>query len=227
MATRADIRGLARIRADQDSSTFPTDTQYNTIIDFCAKAVWFDLVQAGWPVSFSAVIKSATGTNPITLGVGTIAFVRGVYRIEGGTFIELQRLNEGDRASLMSTAGNQASHYNIMYDATNGAVLELLPCPTSGSYRVEYTTEFAGFANDAATWPGPARSDELVALKAAAMGCRKEGNDQGAEQLDREYGRLMHDVQAMASWFDLRNPPKIRDVNAGLFGPRDPFDYEV
>lgn len=228
MATRSDLRSLARIRADQDSSTFPTDAQYNTLLDFAGKAVWFDLIRAGWPANFTTVTKTATGSNPITLGVsGTIAFIRGVFRVDGGgVYTELRRLNEGDRASLMSTTGTDASHYDVRHDPTNGPVLELLPLPTSGSYVVQYVLEFAGFANDSATWPGPARSDEMVALKAAAMGCRKEGNDQGAAQLDQEYQYLLECVQGMASWFDMRNPPVIRDVNP-LQPLRDKFDYEV
>jgi hypothetical protein len=97
MATRSDIRTYARVRADQDASTFPTDAQYNTILDFAGKAVWFELVKSGWPISFTSVTKTATGTNPITLGVsGTIAFIRGVYRVDGTTYTELRRLNEGD-----------------------------------------------------------------------------------------------------------------------------------
>jgi hypothetical protein len=127
----------------------------------------------------------------------------------------------------MSATGNQASHYNVMYDATNGAVLELLPVPTSGSYRVEYSTEFAGFASDSSVWPGPARSDELVGLRAAAMGMRKEGNDQGAQMVMGEYAELLQCVQDMAGWFDMRNPPVIRDVHGGLSSPRDPFDYDI
>jgi hypothetical protein len=226
MATRADIRGLARIRADQDSSTFPTDTQYNTLIDFAARRVWRDLIKAGWPVNFSSVDKAATGTNPITLASGTVAFIAGVYRVEGSTVTELRRLNEGDRDSLSSQTGT-AEFYNVVYDPTNGACLELFPIPSSGTYRVKYLTSFGSFANDAATWPGPDGSDEMLAVKAAAAGCRKEGNDQGAKQLDDEYADLLVNMQELAAAFDLRNPPTIRDVGGGLLGRRDPFDYDV
>jgi hypothetical protein len=226
LTTRAQIRTRARLRADQDDSTFPDDTEYNLLIDAAAKETWYDLIHAGWPINFASVTKTATGSNPITLGVsGTIAFVRGVFCNRGGAYDELRRVPEGERAALMSSTG-QASFYDVRIDPTNGPVLELLPLPSSGSYVVQYILEHPGFAADATEWYGPARSDELVILRAAAAGCRKEGNDQGASMLDREYAMLLDKVQAMASWFDMRNGHTIRDVGP-LAAGRDPFDYDV
>lgn len=227
MATRSEIRTRARIRADQTNSTFPTDTEYNYLIDEAAKETWFDLVQAGWPINFSTVDKTAAGSNPITLGVGDVAFVRGVFYVSGGAVMELDRVQEGERAALMSTSGGQATHYDVRVDPTNGAVVELLPLPSSGTYRVHYIVEHPGLATDGTSWYGPARSDELLVLKAAAKGCRMEGNDQGAVQLDREYAILLDKVQNMASWFNMRHSARIRDVADPLGGTRDPFDYDV
>ncbi len=232
MSTRAQLRTYARARADQTDSEFPSDAEYNVWLDDGAREVWYDLVQAGWPVNYTAVNKTAAGTNPITLGVsGTIAFIRGVYYKQGTTYTELRRITEGDRASLLSVTGTTAaSHYEMRIDATNGPVLELLPLPSSGTYRVEYILEHPGFSGDSVSWYGPGRSDELLVLKAAAKGCRKEGNDQGAKQLSDEYVYLLSKVQAMASWFDQRNAATIRDVGMEAQlggGRRDPFDYDV
>lgn len=231
MTTRANIRDRARVRADQDSSTFPTDAQYNDLIDSSAKDVWYDLVHAGWPINYTSVDKTATGTNPLTLGAsGTVAFIRGVFYISGGTVYELQRLNEGDRASLMSLTGQaQASHYDVRIDPTSGPVIELLPLPSAGTYRIHYITEYPGFSGDSDTWYGPARSDELIILRAAMKGCRKEGNDQGAAQLEREYGQLLEKVQEMGSWFNMRSATLIRDVGRlqeDRRALRLPFDYD-
>ncbi len=227
MTTRAQIRTRARIRADQDDSTFPDDTEYNLLIDDSAKETWYDLIYAGWPINFAVANKTATGSNPITLGIsGTLAFIRGVYRVNGTRYEELQPINEGARASLMTTG--DASHYAVRIDPTNGPVLELLPLPSSGTYRVEYILEHPGFSGDSTEWYGPARSDELVTLRAAAKGMRKEGNDQGAAMLDREYALLLEKVQSMANWFDMRNSPRIRDVADPIRGGfRPDFDYDV
>jgi hypothetical protein len=122
MATKAQIRTRARVRADQDNSTFPSDTQYDLLIDVAAKETWFDLIQAGWPINFATTDKTAAGTNPITLSIsGTVAFIRGVFYKNGTTYTPLQRLNEGQRGNLMSATGQSAaSHYAVYIDPTNG-----------------------------------------------------------------------------------------------------------
>lgn len=228
MATRAQIRTRARVRADQDSSTFPSDSQYNDFIDEAGREVWYDLMAAGWPVNFSSKDLTASGSSTLTLGVaGTVAFIRGVFRYASGTWSELDRLNEGDRAALMSSTDGQTEFYDFRIDPTSGPVVELLPTPSSGTYRVHYILEWPGFSADADVWYGPARSDELLVLKAAAKGCDKEGNTQGAEKLEREYGRLLAKVANLAGAFDQRNPPKIRDVQGGIGVRRDAFDYDV
>ncbi len=225
MATRADMRTRARVRADQDNSTFPTDDAYNVWMDEGAKETWYDLIQAGWPVSFSSQEGTATGQFTV-LGIsGVVAFVRGVYRKDNGGYCELHRVPEGQRAGLLLQAGNTPAYYQVLIDPTNGPTLELLPAPSGTLYHIDYTLEYPGFADDAAVWYGPARSDELIVLSAAAKGMRKEGNDQGAAQVDRERALLLEKVTGMASWFDMRNPPTIRDVNSM---PRlSPFDYQV
>ena len=228
MATRATLRTRARIRADQTDSTFPTDTEYNYLLDEAAKEAWYDLISAGWPINFSAVSLTATGTNPIAIGAsGTVAFIRGVYRVDGSAFIPLRRINEGRRGYMTSALSGPASDYDVLIDPTLGPVVELFPRPSAGTYRVEYIAEHPGFAADGTAWYGPARSDELIVLRAAAKGMRKEGNDQDAMQLDREYSMLLDKVQQMASWFDMRNPQTIRDVGDPLLPVRDPFDYDV
>lgn len=232
MATRSDIRSYARIRADQTDSTFPTDTEYNTLLDFAGRAVWYDLVQAGWPPRLETATFTADGStsyNPIPSGATTpVAFVHGVYRQDGATYTPLKRMNEGYRADMLSAAGNQGRFYDIRNDnSDDGLILYLFPVSAAGSYRVDYIKEWTGFANDAEKFPGPARSDELVGLRAAAMGMRKEGNDQGAAQVMQEYAELLQSIQNMAGWFDMRNPPVIQDVDGGLCPPKDPFDFEV
>lgn len=229
MATRATIRTAARVRADQDASTFPTDTQYNVFIDEAAREVWYDLVQAGWPINFSTVSKTATGSAFLALAVsGTVAFIRGVFYYNNGTYEELKRINEGDRASLLSVPGaSAASHYEYRIDPTSGPGIQLFPAVTSGTYKVDYILEHPGFSGDSDTWYGPGRSDELVSIRAAIKGCRKENDADTAAQLEREYGVLLSQVQAMASWADMRNAATIRVVNDPLGRPRDPFDFDV
>lgn len=226
MATRATLRSRARVRADQDNSTFPTDSQYNDLLDEAAKEVWYDLVQAGWPLRFSTTTFTTSGSQLNLLGVTGVAFVRGVYYSAGGVYQELPRIQEGDRASLYSSQTNQPQGYQVL-QGTNGTHIEILPFTSGASILVEYIAEYAGFANDADTWFGPARSDDLIVLLAAMKGMRKEGNDQGARELEREYVRVFDKVVNMASWVDMRNAPTIRNTGDQLTPGRLPFDFDI
>lgn len=230
MATRAELRTRARVRADQDASTFPSDTQYNSMLDEAAKDVWYDFVSAGWP----ALRSDWTTSTQAGVGSGVptgATFIIGVYRVDGSVFTELRRLNEGDRATMMSPTGGPATHYIVESDLTSGLgpVIWVYP-PSAITLRIEYIQEFAGFTNDASVWFGPPRSDQLIVLRAAAAGCRKEDNEPAARALDREYDQLLEKSLAMASWLDMRNPATIRDVggDAAIGVPaRDPFDFNV
>jgi hypothetical protein len=231
VATRSTIRERARIRADQDGSTFPTDAQYNLLIDEAVKDVWYDLVRAGWPIGYQSVAVPLADVNPVTLsGVGVtgpVAFIQGVYWLNGGEYVELRRLPEGDRAGVMSLSGaNTPSYYEVRVDPSgNGLTVAFYP-HVPGSYVVHYVPEHQGLVNDSSEWLGPARSDELIVLRAASKGMRKEGNDQGAAQLDKEYTVMLQKVQELASWLDMRNPPTIRDVQSSRM-KRDLSDWDV
>ena len=234
MATRSDIRTRARIRADQDNSTFPTDTQYNYLIDEGGKEVWYELIQAGWPISFSTTTGVAKNSfmplsqTPFSV-VGTIAFIRGVYWYSGGQYYELRRLNEGNRADLLSSLGStNPTYYDVRIDPTYGIGIEVLPTAFAGqTIKVDYILEWPGFSGDSTVWPGPARSDELVVLSSAMKGCRKEGNDQGAAQLQQEYQYVLQCVQNMASWANMRHSALIRDVGPVAGAARLPGDFNI
>lgn len=227
---------MAQIFADQDASDFPTTTQYNTILDLAGKEVWYDLLKAGYPVNFSTTIITASGATfyPLSGGnpsvTGGVVGVHGVYFIQGADYYPMERVNEGHRAALLSSTfmpSGYAGFYNVMVDPTSGIGVELLPKPVTGSYKVDYIPEWPGFASDVAVWTGPARSDQLVALKAAYYGVKKEGSARAedAASLDSDYGKLLQNVQDTASWLDLRNPAQIRDVMSQK--SRFVFDYPI
>lgn len=227
MATRATIRSYARLRADQNSSDFPADADYNLIIDAQAKKMWFALYGAGFPIDFSSKTITANGATTYPLGVGNVAFVVGVYFLQGTDCYELRRLNEGKRAALRSWAGqtNYAEFYDLRVNPTSGVVIELAPKPTSGTYQVDYVLEYPGFAGDSDVWYGPARSEEVISLWAAAEGCLKEGQGRAgdAKALFDEGNALMDQVLRQASWIDARNPAQVRDVSGR--SNRLTFDY--
>lgn len=226
-ADRANLRSRARIRADQDASGFPTDAQYNLILDECGKTIFYDLVQAGWPVQSTSQTIVANGAASYLLAAGApIHSITEVYYIEGTTRYALQRADEERMAEYRSGFNNiQAGYYRPFVDMATGARIEFFPNPAGGSYQVLYIPEWPGFTNDADVWRGPGRSDELIVLMAAAKGCRKEGEVRDAEALEDEYGKLFVKVMNAASGFDQRNVPRIRDREGNV--TRDPFDYLI
>lgn len=182
-----------------------------------------DLVTAGWPVNYATQTISANGSAQYQIASGAPVFsVRAVWHVQGGNRTPVQRVQEDERSSLLglATTGDQAK-YEILVDATEGTVLRLYPA-VSGTFEVEYLAEVEAFADDDARWFGPAGSDELLCLLAAAKGCRKEGRRGDAADLLQDYATQLEKVINRAGWVDQRNVPRIRDVMAPN---RHPFDY--
>lgn len=157
--------------------------------------------------------------------VGTDTFsVRAVYCVEGGIRTPIPRVDESKKAGLLSqTSLTRACAYEVLVGST-GTVIRLYPA-VSGTYEVERLDMPLPLALDADVWAGPARSDQLIVLYAAAKGCRKEGRRGDAADLLSDYATLLEKVTASASWVDQRNPAKIRDMMAER--RRDPFDYDI
>jgi hypothetical protein len=222
-ATRAQLRTMAQLRADHDDSDFPTTTQFDFYIDAAARRVFGDLLAAGWRPSLSSVTVTGTGVQTYTLGLAMDVYgIHGVYGPEG---YALRRANEGSRAGLMLSASGRATDYCLVVDMTTGPGIELLPKPSGGAYRVEYIPDFPGFANDAAVWRGPARSDDLISLDAARQAVLKEGRTADGNALAAEYAEKLMQVAEHASRYDMRNPPMIRDESRRAIG--DGSDYDV
>ena len=234
MATRADIRAYARLSSDQDGGQFPPDAQYNTLIDAAAKKVWYALWGAGYPANFVSTQITATNSPFYPLTGSTVpptaevAGLHGVYFLQGADFYPLHRLNEGKRAALRSSSympSGFSGFYDARVDPVAGPGVEFLPKPASGTYQVDYVQAFPGFGGDAAVWYGPGRSDEVIALLAAAQAMRKEGRHQAGQEAAAEAKEVLEQVMRQASWFDLRNAATVRDVNSEQ--GRYAFDYPL
>lgn len=214
MATRLQMRTRARRKADQNDADFPTDTDYNDYLDEAGKETFADLVMSGWPVdTVTDTLVTNASQRVYPFGVGNIVFsTTMVYTNIGGEFAELKRVNPGHMAQLRSGAitGLFARFYEVRTGSA-GSVIEFFP-PTAGTYFIDYIVDFPGFTNDASTWLGPPRSDELIVLQAAAKGCRKESRHGDADRIMADYARLLDKVQRLSSWYDMRNPAQMRDA---------------
>jgi hypothetical protein len=214
MATRAELRTRAETRADQDGEDFPTSAQKNAFLDEAARETFADLVMSGWPIDYATTTITTNGATRTYAFGGTdpVFAATMVYTNFGNQFTELRRVNPGHMAALRTTgaSGGFSRFYEVRATVTAGAIIEFFP-RVAGTYFVDYIPDFPGFTSDSSMWLGPPRSDELIVLRAAAKGVRKEGRVPDAAALDAEYGALLLKVKELASWFDLRNPAEMRD----------------
>lgn len=191
--TRLQLRTQARVAADQDNSTFPTDTAYNDIINRAADLVWRRMVAVGWKPSKAALQMDASLSNGSFPFPGPVATVDLVYPVTTITSVvpngpPLHRVKIEDIPGLLSQGsgdfgkqGTQAVAYDLHAGSTSvggnaSLLISLYPPPTSGFYIAYYTPQFSGFTADGDTWLGPEGSGELIILTAAMEGARKEGD---------------------------------------------------
>lgn len=222
MATRATLRDNARMRADQDSSDFPTDDQYNVYLDKAAARVWRQLVRLGWKPDRG--LKAITANSAVAYEIGEdVSTILYVHRVDGTIHYQIQRLKDEERTGLMGRTG-EATRYEIVGGATGPLEIELWPTPTSGSYQVRYVKKWVGFDDDQMEWLGPDGSDELIELDAAIQGTMKENGD--PSDLKQQLNAAWDDVIAGAGWLDGLNPGTVRDAN-GLSLKNDPYSWTV
>lgn len=229
--TREQIRTRARIAADQDKSQFPTDAQYNLIIDDCGRQIYGDLVQAGWPAIRTKESVTLTGADSYSFGATVDVLTTTLVMLMSGTspVAELKPFDESRTVNMLTSAGAYPQWYRVSVDpdpSTGGNKLEVFPPLASGySVTLHYVKGWPGFTSDTQSWRGPTGSDALIVLMAAAAGARKEGETADAQALDQQYQLLWNRVIERASWMDGRNAPKIREVEN--MQDRDPFDFNV
>lgn len=215
MTTRAQLRTAIRVAADQDASTFPDDTQINTIIDRAARAVWRRMLAVGWKVEKTTQVITATGAANYALST-EVSQVHTVLRTAAGTTAPLKRIRPEDLADFMNMGSGDAEAYDLVGGGTSTLSLELYPNPTSGTYTVIYSKRFPGFTSDTDNWFGPDGSDELIIFTAAIECVTKEADPFGvsatlAAQLERRWAEVIE----AAGWMDTQGQQTVRDTRRG------------
>jgi hypothetical protein len=225
MATVTEMEARARVRADQDESTFPTSAQYLQLIADSGEELWSRMVAAGLKPAQTLVTVNANGAANYTIGTNVMV-VLSVERQDSSEKIPLARAQEEDLPYLRSMGTNQAGWYDLIGGATSALTIELFPVPASGTYFVRYIPRFTRFTSGADVWYGPPRSDEYIVVSTAARALGKEGDKAGAAALDKELDKIWEDVVRMASWQDAQNPGVVRDARQWDWNGRRrwPFD---
>ena len=211
-ATRAQLLDRAAIRADMDSSGFPTTDQRITTLNEQVASLWAWMLNANYPAKRTTVTVNATqGGGPYSLSLPNLFRIVAVRdnRYPGSSLQGwVKRANDLERAF---TNGNSLYpidqlvsevKYDLEVDPAVGPSIRLIPSSTAGSFTVECLTEHPGLPNDISVWYGPSPSDEVLVLRTAAAWREKE-DPRGAghlrAQADERLSELWQVISAMAT----------------------------
>lgn len=223
MATVTELEARARIRADQDGSTFPTTAQYRELISDAAEELWNKMIAAGFKPAQTSATLTATGAASYTVA-SNVAVILSVERVEGRDRLPLRRAEEYELPYLRSVSSNsQATHYDLVAGSVSSLTIELFPTPLTGQYVVRYVPRFTRFTTGADQWVGLPASDSYIVLHAARAALRKEGDP--ARDIDGELAEVYEQVCRMASWLDGQFPGRIRDARHA-HDDRDRFPFD-
>lgn len=178
MATRAEIRSLAEVRSDTESSNFPTTDQKNLIIDDEAKAVYADMLAYGFPAKKLVVPITATGAASYPLVAPRLMRVAVRDARYGSVRPALRRANTLDKnINGNEWRGLSETKFDLEMDPLAGWQLSFYPASVTGSFEVEVLQGFPGFSSDGAEWYGPDPSSRVIALRSAIRFKHKEDED--------------------------------------------------
>lgn len=236
MATLLSMRNDARAVADQDSSIFPTNAQYNAFINRAANTVWRRMVAAGWKPKRTIFNITLNGSSTYTINSpGVVEVVDSVHWLgtPGSTNfrVPLRRVKPEELDTLLvAQTGNNPIAYDLLGGGIDAVSIEFYPNPPSGLIEIRYTNLFGtGLVSDTDTWFGPAGSDELIILTAAIEGMSKEDAD--TEKVERRLKERWNEVLEGASFMDATGQQTVRDARKRSlfpfdFNARDGYDFD-
>lgn len=211
-ATRAQLLDRAAIRADMDSSGFPTTDQRIVTLNEQVASLWAWMLNANYPAKRVAISVTATsGGGPYSLALPNLFRVVAVRdaRYPGSSLQGwVKRANDLERSFVGGEAWYPMEQmvsnvaYDLEIDPMSGPELSFTPATTAGNFVVECLTEHPGLPDDLSVWYGPAPSDEVLVLRTAAAWREKE-DPKGAmhlrAQAEERLGELWQVVQSMAT----------------------------
>lgn len=211
-ATRAQLLDRAAIRADMDSSGFPTTDQRIVTLNEQVASLWAWMLNANYPAKRTVVSITATqGGGPYSLALPNLFRVVAVRdaRYPGSSLQGwVKRANDLERSFVNGSAWYPMEQmvsnvcYDLEVDPATGPSIRLIPPSTTGPFTVECLTEHPGLPDDTSVWYGPAPSDEVLVLRTAAAWREKEDPKSAMHlraQAEDRLGELWQVVQSMAT----------------------------
>jgi hypothetical protein len=219
LVTLATLRDDSKLYANQRSSTFLSDAEWDRFINQAGTTLWDLLVSARGHEYYEQNVP--LNTSP---GSAIVALPQDFYQlitvIANWGSQQLEELDSLDHLGDQTTFRNwgQWGQYSPkvwrVRGAPSGHVLEFFPTPSAVTpLEVRYIPTWTDLESDSSTYDGINGFERLIALRAAIDALTLQNLPAAGQQqlYDREYDR----IETMARDRAAANPPTIRDVRFG------------
>ena len=208
--TLANLRTRARYRSNMENSTFVTDTEFNTYINYSINHLKDILVSKVGNDYFATVytFSAVSGTESYSLPNDFYKILSVEILGNDGYYYKLRRYEISEK-----NYGASPINYNIpdlRYRLRSDSIL-LTPFNYLGNRTIKltYVPVPTDLSSDSDTLNGLNGWDEYVVLMAARKALVKE--EQDVSQVDQELSMLNQRIEAMADNRDESNPMRVSD----------------
>lgn len=222
MATLADVRTLARQRADMEGSSFVSDAELNSYIN-ASFAELYDLLTSRFEDYYSSSL-----TFTLAGSVSSYALPADFYKLRGLDFqytapnewISVRQFNFAERNSLSRNLSRLTYGVrDVSYRVMGNQILFLPEGSAQGTYRLWYIPRFTPLASDTDVLAGILDFEEYIVVDAAIKCLIKEESDTSMLMAMKE--QLKARILAMSANRDANEPERVADTNRRGYD----FDY--
>lgn len=219
--TLAQLRTKIREQADEpdqgsDALNFIKNSELNSLINQGIAKHYNILVQSGHLYFESSTNITGTGATRYNLP-SDFAFPIAVYRVDGTSYRPLREIMAHEWHLYASQSASNADGYRIV-----NSQIELLPAPSSGTYKVSYIPAATKLVNDGDTMDGVSGWEDIV-VSYCVMKIRTKDKTQ-TYPVDQEYMMLKNELAEQAELRNFGSVQRVVDVNDARL--RDPADWD-
>lgn len=200
--TLTQMRDKVRRRADQESVGFITNDELTDYINSSLAELHEILIMED--CAYFEAEQTITGTGVATYALPTTFFAtQMVERVDGTSYIPLKPIDAGERHLYPGTG--TAAAYRV-----TGSNLELLPAPTSGTYRHTYVAYPTLLSADGDTVDGHMGWEEWIVVDCAIKCHIKEDSTPRALMAERD--RITERIVTAAKARMMRHGGRVNEV---------------
>lgn len=222
MLTVADLRTLARQRADMVNSNFVTSTEWVSYINFSYKEL-YDILVAKFEDYYSTqylfTVSNGLSTAPLP---ADFYKMRGMDRALGtGEYFTIRPFTFEDRNNRRRAALYRGLYPSIRYRILGNNLLFTPDDAANGDYRLWYIPRASDLVLDTDTVDGVNGWEDYIVVDAAIKALTKEESDTQVLMMQKE--SLMKRIEDMAQNRDAGEPERVTDISASGYDNPDVY----